>query len=173
MFPLIFVVALLGAQQPPASEMGEDIVVTATPRGGCVTKLADATLTDQEFNRHARAWAAGLRVRVIARADADIKCLSRIAFQLADRGVHAIEFVDPRGRAPMPIRGLPTRDPASGSSGGNSTGESDMVERERRFNATRAAKLILQGKCAEARDLVLGGGDLAAAADVVQICRAQ
>ncbi|WP_375272838.1 hypothetical protein [Sphingomonas sp.] len=49
-------------------------------------------LSDAEFNRRAAEWAAGTPVRVVAPRGADYRCLAKIAFRLADRGVKKIIF---------------------------------------------------------------------------------
>lgn len=153
------------------SDQPEDIVVTARPRG-CDMSIDGHVLSDGDFNSKSREWAAGKPVRVHARADADLKCLSRIAFRLADKGVTRIEFVDPQGRPAKPLTGSM----GSGLSGGAAVsggGNTDPVrDREWRFLEVRAAKLVLDGQCAEARQMLLEAGDLGGAADVAVLCRA-
>lgn len=79
------------AAEPPA----DDIVVVAR-RQKCSVKFADRDMSDAEFKRRSAEWAAGTPVRVIARETTDIKCLAKIAFRLADRGVTRIQFVEPK-----------------------------------------------------------------------------
>lgn len=95
---------LLGAQQAvPAAPQPDDIVVVAV-RHQCRVRLADHDLSSSEFDARARDWAGGRPVRVFAPADADVKCLSRIAFRLADRGVRLMEFVVPPAAVVRPPR---------------------------------------------------------------------
>ena len=88
--------ALLLAQAtpPPPDVTGDDIVVVAAKQK-CRLRFAERDLSDGEFRRRAAEWAAGKPVRVIARRSEDIKCLAKIAFRLADRGVKLIQFVEP------------------------------------------------------------------------------
>lgn len=80
---------------------GDDIVVRAVRRK-CRVEMTRRALSGGEFDRYAKEWAAGRPVRVFAPADADIKCLAKIAFRLADRGVRRITFVEPRDGIPLP-----------------------------------------------------------------------
>ncbi len=91
---LLFAAQAAGAPAPPLPATGDDIVVVAA-RQKCRLRFADRDLSDAEFKRRAAEWAAGKPVRVIARRSADIKCLAKIAFRLADRGVKLIQFVEP------------------------------------------------------------------------------
>jgi hypothetical protein len=164
---VLIILALLGLmpafQESTAEQVPEDIVVTAV-RQDCRVRFADREMSDREFNDRAKVWASGKPVRVIARADTDLKCLSKIAFRLADRGVRLIEFVDPSGRSAEPLRvpGLQTAGP---------TPQTGIRDREKEFISRKAAELILAGKCPEARRLALENGNLEAAANVAQICR--
>ncbi|MBY0306277.1 MAG: hypothetical protein K2W86_14150 [Sphingomonas sp.] len=184
---------VLAPQAVPAPPAPDDIVVTARPQGGCAIRFADKTLSDAEFRDRARIWAAGAPVRVIARSDASFDCLKKIAFQLADWGVKQIEFVEPSGR--KTAVGFPTptltgdRSVQRKTDKMDNAGDSDpkpvkpfspppieagrpVAEIEQRLLSAHAARLILEGKCAEARRLMLENGNLAAAAQVVEICRA-
>ena len=71
-----------------------DIVVVARKRR-CDVAVADRVISSAEFNRRAAAWAAGVPVRVHAPDNASRKCLARIVFRLADKGVRNVEFVEP------------------------------------------------------------------------------
>lgn len=104
--------ALLAAQAAPAPASmpgGDDIIVVARKQK-CDIRAADRVMSEPEFRRRAKDWAAGVPVRVIARRSADIKCLSKIAFKLADRGVTRITFVSPGDRA-LPQPTVPQPDP--------------------------------------------------------------
>lgn len=80
------------AEESPESQ---EIVITATRRGGCRVRLADRTLTERELVANARAWAAnGTPLRVVRPARSDYHCLAKIAFQLGEHGVRLIQFVD-------------------------------------------------------------------------------
>lgn len=106
---LIAMLLALQAQAADNAPQPDDIVVTATrDRKDCSVRFADHDMTDREFNERAKDWAGGMPVRVIARTDADIKCLARIAFKLADRGVRRIQFVDPSGARSGPPPPDPT-----------------------------------------------------------------
>jgi hypothetical protein len=153
------------ADEPPPQA---DIIVTAV-RNDCRVRFADRELTDREFNEHARDWSAGKTVRVFARSDADIKCLSKIAFKLADRGIRSIEFVNPAGKTSTP----PISSLAASAQPSATAQRTPVQDAERRFFARRAAQLILNGKCAEARRMTLEGGDLESAAYIAEICRGQ
>jgi hypothetical protein len=168
---ILFLASMLSATGQADAAMPDDIVVTAQ-RQDCRVRFADRELTDREFDARAKEWAAGKPVRVIARNSTDLKCLSKIAFKLADRGVRLIQFVDPSGKTADKI---PT---GLGMGAGPGTGSDSMTptlsvkDAERRFFARRAAQLILEGKCGEARKLVLEAGDLESAAQVAEVCRA-
>lgn len=168
---LLAALALSSPQAKAPEPEVEEIVVTARANRKCEIRFADKAMTDLEFEQRAKGWAAGTPVRVVARYDADIDCLSRIAFRLASRGVTRITYVDPQGRPAQPIRGktdtAPTPRPVAPVGAAAPT---DVGDIERRFFARQAAQLILEGKCAEARKLVLEAGDLASAAYVTTIC---
>jgi hypothetical protein len=154
---LLFALQLVVPQENTAR--ADDIVVTAV-RDTCTLRFADKTMTDAEFDARAAEWRAGRPVRVISRADADLPCVRRIASKLFGRGVTRIEFVDPTGKPSFPFDppvGLPRYPAPSGVAGDVSRA---------------AAKLIVQGKCAEARKMALEQGDLYAAAAVAAVCRA-
>ena len=166
MTAFLWLILLVAGQDPPGNAQSDDIVVTAR-EGGCRVRLAEQDLSDREFDRHAKEWAQGRVVRVYARANADLKCLTKIAFKLADRGVKRMEFIDPSGRPAQPFMSETT----IAANTGIESGHPNVQERERLFIARRAAKLILEGKCGEARRIVLENGDLESAAQVAEICR--
>ncbi|HEU0043114.1 hypothetical protein [Sphingomonas sp.] len=70
-----------------------DVVVIARKRR-CDVSVADRILSSREFDARAAEWAAGVPVRVHAPSSSSRKCLTRIMFKLADRGVRLVEFVD-------------------------------------------------------------------------------
>lgn len=92
MLPLALL--LLTQQTSPAEPKPQEIVVTAVRRK-CSVRIADRVLSDPEFDAHAKEWAAGVPVRVVAPSGADYRCLAKIAFRLADHGVRRIDFVEP------------------------------------------------------------------------------
>lgn len=154
----------------------EDIVVTAAPDNKCRLQLADKTLTDAEFKARAAQWKAGTPVRVIARNSASISCLTKIAFKLADQGVRKITFVDPSGKQSAGFPELKTgelrqNDPMALDDGRATIDSRSIPDIEHRFVSSSAAKLILAGKCDEAKAMALQQGDLDAAANVVLVCR--
>jgi hypothetical protein len=153
----------------------EDIVVVARPgKDSCEVRYADKTMTDAELRAHTRAWQQGTPVRVMARSNADLSCLKKIAFKLAAQGVKRMEFVDPRGRpAPdvIPDASQPARLDDAPLNAGTGDAKVDAVRTsEHNFFARRAAKLVLQGDCAGAKKLALEAGDLQIAAQVAQVC---
>lgn len=70
-------------------------IVVVAKRRKCDTSVAGRILSDREFNARAAEWAAGTPVRVVAPTRSDIRCLAKITFRLADKGVRNVEFVDP------------------------------------------------------------------------------
>lgn len=94
-----FLAALLQAAAPPAPPpaavppAGDDIVVVAS-RQKCGIAIANRVLSSREFDRRSAEWAAGVPVRVIVPPGSDYRCLSKIMFKLADRGVTRAAFVD-------------------------------------------------------------------------------
>ena len=70
-----------------------EVVVTAL-RAKCDTSVAGRVLSDREFKARAAEWAAGTPVRVVAPTRSDYRCLAKITFRLADRGVRNVEFVE-------------------------------------------------------------------------------
>ena len=70
-----------------------DVVVVARRRR-CDVSVADRILSSKEFDARTAEWAAGVPVRVHAPDTSSRKCLTRILFKLADRGVRQVEFVD-------------------------------------------------------------------------------
>ncbi len=77
----------------PAPAAGDEIVVTAR-RGKCELRMARHVMTSQQVNAYAREWSLGRPVRVVEPRGADQKCLTRIMFKLARKGVRIAEFVD-------------------------------------------------------------------------------
>lgn len=162
-------------QDPPAVG-GDDIVITARKKG-CDVSMDGRVLSDTQFNSQARVWAAGKPVRVRASARESLGCMSKIAFRLAEHGVRNATYVDPQGRpaelfpeqkrAPVRTLGL------SGGGGGSGSASPSIRDRELRFLQSRAARLVADGKCAEARQMLLEAGDLNGAANVVALCGAK
>ncbi|QQV76143.1 hypothetical protein H5J25_11425 [Sphingomonas aliaeris] len=87
----------------PPQEAVDEIVVTAIDKKKCRVRFADRDMNDTELRRRSEEWAAGKPLRVVARASTDIKCLAKIAFQLADRGVTRIQFIEPKDLATLPL----------------------------------------------------------------------
>jgi hypothetical protein len=85
---------LLAAANPAGTATPDEIVVTAT-KWKCQYRMASRILSDRALDERARIWALGKPVRIVTPAAADRKCLAKIAFRLADKGVRLIEFVDP------------------------------------------------------------------------------
>ena len=100
----VLILALAAQADSSAAALSDDIVVVAAKQK-CRVRFADRDMSDGEFRKRAAEWAAGQPVRVVARRSTDIKCLSKIAFRLADHGVKRIVFVEPkdvvRGAAPL------------------------------------------------------------------------
>ncbi|MES2754117.1 MAG: hypothetical protein V4659_05585 [Pseudomonadota bacterium] len=88
---LIFAAMLIAQAAAPVEA---EVVVTARRRK-CDISIANRTISDREFKKRAAEWAAGIPVRVVAPRQADIRCLAKIAFRLADHGVTRIHFVEP------------------------------------------------------------------------------
>lgn len=82
-----------------------DVVVTARKRR-CDVAVADRILSSREFDARAAEWAAGVPVRVSAPDSAGRKCLAKIVFRLADKGVRQVEFVDPADAIPLKPKAL-------------------------------------------------------------------
>lgn len=78
----------------PAAAAADEIVVVAR-RSTCAVLMRGRELSRRAFDEHVRRWAAGQPVRVAAPDTASYRCLSKILFRLSDRGVRALEFVDP------------------------------------------------------------------------------
>ena len=87
----------------PPQEPVDEIVVTAIDKKKCRVRFADRDMNDAELRRRSEEWAAGKPLRVVARASTDIKCLAKIAFKLADRGVTRIQFIEPKDLATLPV----------------------------------------------------------------------
>jgi hypothetical protein len=88
---VVLALLLTGAAAPVAPD---EIVVTAN-EWKCEYRMASRVLSDRALDERAKVWALGKPVRIVTPAAADRKCLTKIAFRLADRGVRLIEFVDP------------------------------------------------------------------------------
>jgi hypothetical protein len=71
-----------------------DVVVVARKKR-CDIAVAERILSSAEFDARAAEWAAGVPVRVSAPTASSRKCLARIVFRLADRGVRQVEFMEP------------------------------------------------------------------------------
>ena len=87
---------LAGLQATPPAEpatVGEEVVVVAT-RERCGIAIANRILSSREFDKRSADWARGVPVRVAVPAGADHRCLAKIMFKLADKGVTRAEFVD-------------------------------------------------------------------------------
>lgn len=176
---MIGLLVLLAAAQVQTDASVPDEIVVVAAKEKCDVRFADKTMSDAEFDRRAKDWAAGVPVRVRAYSDADLKCLTKIAFKLGDRGVRMIEFVTPNGKPMQPLSnaqyatirpqvidrkrldpGLTVqayRDPT-------------LLGREHSKIAARASDMILEGNCNEARKFALEAGDIDVAASVVTIC---
>ena len=63
-------------------------------RRKCGIAIANRILSSREFDRRSAEWARGVPIRVLVPARSDYRCLSRIMFKLADRGVTRADFVD-------------------------------------------------------------------------------
>lgn len=171
----------------PEPEVAE-IVVTAR-RQTCVVELADKVVSDAELDRRAAGWAAGTAVRVVASSTADVQCLAKIAFRLGEKGVRAIRFVTPSGKAAPPIKtsfSASNRQPDAGSVHSAdaqpvATPRTDAAEpvaeqlskgeREQRFFRRRATRLMMEGRCREARQLALEANETDLARDVTRLCK--
>ncbi|MFC3579146.1 hypothetical protein [Sphingomonas hylomeconis] len=92
---LLLAIVFFALMSVPQQETETDDIVVVARSTKCLLKFADRELDKAEFKRRTAQWAAGRPVRVIARQSADRKCLAKIAFQLADRGVRRITFVEP------------------------------------------------------------------------------
>ncbi|KQS01843.1 hypothetical protein ASG11_13520 [Sphingomonas sp. Leaf357] len=113
--PLLLSLAQATPPPPVPEDATDEIVVTAIDRSEkCRIRFADRDMNDAELKRRSVEWAAGKPLRVVARASTDLKCLSKIAFRLADRGVTRIHFVEPKdlGPAPTPTPTPTTTTPA-------------------------------------------------------------
>lgn len=167
--------AASAGQRDKVEKTGDDIVVSATSKG-CRVQFADQILSDADLNERAKIWAQGVPVRVIARSTASFDCLKKIAFKLTQMGVSRITFVDPADKPAEPLfpqpKGLLDRSYEVQNNGMRVGSAQQNWELEHHFLSRRASTLILQNKCAEARQLMLEEGDLEGAALVVTICRA-
>ena len=88
---MILLAALLQVASTPAPT---EVVVVARKRR-CDISVADRILSSKEFDARAAEWAQGVPVRGSAPDRASRKCLAKIVFRLADRGVTRVEFVEP------------------------------------------------------------------------------
>ena len=94
----LFVITLAQAIAPspsaaPPEIAGTEVVVVAN-RKKCGIAIANRVLSSKEFEQRSAEWARGVPVRVVVPAGSDYRCLSRIMFKLADKGVTRAEFVD-------------------------------------------------------------------------------
>jgi hypothetical protein len=87
---LLIAAAQVSAMREPQPAPAEIVVVARSRK--CDVSVANRVLSDAEFKRRATEWAAGTPVRVVAPPDTDYRCLAKIAFRLADRGVKKIIF---------------------------------------------------------------------------------
>ena len=86
--------AALAMAAATAAPPGDEIVVTAR-RGRCELTMAQHSMTSAEVDAYAKLWSLGRPVRVVEPRGADQKCLTRIMFRLASKGVRIAEFVEP------------------------------------------------------------------------------
>jgi len=93
MFAAVLAGLLQSAAPAPAEVAGGEVVVVAT-RGKCGIAIANRILSSAEFSERSAEWARGVPVRVIVPAGSDYRCLARIMFKLADKGVTRAEFID-------------------------------------------------------------------------------
>jgi hypothetical protein len=78
----------------PGTEAPQDEVVVVATRTRCGLSIANRILSSKEFNQRSADWARGASVRVAVPAGSDYRCLSKIMFRLADKGVTRAVFVD-------------------------------------------------------------------------------
>jgi hypothetical protein len=80
---------------PPSLPLpAQDEVVVVATRKRCGIAIADRILSSREFNQRSAEWARGVAIRVAVPAGSDYRCLAKIMFRLADRGVIRAEFID-------------------------------------------------------------------------------
>jgi hypothetical protein len=92
---LLLLAAAQAQPQPEAVPEPAEIIVTGLRKGRCRVRLARRSLSDREFEAHAREWAAlGRPVSVVSPARATRRCLARIVFRLNDQGVRLVHFRD-------------------------------------------------------------------------------
>ena len=85
----------LATPAPPVTDQQPEDIVVQAKRARCSVQLRGREMSNREFDAHVRDWARGVPVRVIAPDRASYRCLARIMFKLSDKGVTAVEFVDP------------------------------------------------------------------------------
>jgi hypothetical protein len=89
MIPLIAAAIATGVH----GSVPDEIVVTARA-GKCVVEMARQPLSARDLDRLEKIWAGGTPVRVVKPRGADDRCLTKIMFTLARKGVTRAEFVD-------------------------------------------------------------------------------
>ena len=101
---MLFFALLQIAAAPVLAERPPDDIVVQAKRARCSVQLRGREMSKREFDAHVRDWARGTPVRVIAPDRASYRCLATIMFKLSDRGVTAVEFVDPANDRPAPAQ---------------------------------------------------------------------
>ena len=102
---MLLLAALLQiAAEPVLPERAPDDIVVQAKRARCSVQLRGREMSKREFDAHVRDWARGAPVRVIAPDRASYRCLAKIMFKLSDKGVTAVEFVDPANDRPAPAQ---------------------------------------------------------------------
>ena len=86
-------VLLLAGIQQPAPQAGTDIVVVARQQR-CSVQLGKTLLSRRQLDHYAKLWGDHEEVRISVAPGASYKCLAKIMFRLADRGVTHAYFVD-------------------------------------------------------------------------------
>ena len=94
----LILLGLIGTPLQSAPASTTDIVVVAK-RQRCRVQLHGTVLSNHELDRYAAEWAANQQVRISVAPGASYKCLAKIMFRLADRGVTHAYFV---GTPPPP-----------------------------------------------------------------------
>ena len=93
LLPLLAAALQAAAPAPEPTPAQEEVVVVAT-RKRCGIAIANRLLSSKEFNQRSAEWARGVPVRVRVPAGSDYRCLAKIMFRLADKGVTRAQFVD-------------------------------------------------------------------------------
>jgi len=70
----------------------DDIVVVG--RRSCDLSIAGRAISGGELDRQAVEWRAGRTVQIVVPASLRTRCLAKVMFRLADRGVATAEFID-------------------------------------------------------------------------------